>query len=616
MRASWTLAFISLAAAGCVKRAPAGGLVDGTDGTYDYIVVGGGTSGLVVAKRLSEDPKVQVLVLEAGGSVENNANVTNPLGYGLAFDTEIDYAYQTVEQKFAGGKPQTLRAGKALGGTSTINGLAYTRAESNQIDLWEKMGNEGWNWNNLLPYYIKSEKLEAPNKQRLEAGKMMFDAQVHGLQGPLKTGWLFGTTNSTLGGTLNETFASMGVPWNADANDGSMAGYTVYPSTVDQDLNIRHDAARAYYYPIRDQKNLKVMLNTEARRMTWKAASNSTGALPTAEGVEITTQDGKTMVVKAKKEVILSAGALVSPLLLEKSGVGNKQILAAAGIKSVVDLPTVGENLQDQTNNGLKFGIAKNFTETDKNAYVAYPTAEQVFGKDKLAAVAAKVKAALPGYAQQVASINGNVTKAADLEKFFNMQYDLIFNAEQPNPIAEVLLYQQGGVWDSEYWGLLPFSRGNLHVTAANTSTTKANGAKINPNFFMLEWDVTQQVGAANFIRRMYGTAPFNDVVGPEDTPGLKTVPADADEKTMGDFLKANYRSNFHPVGTAAMMPREVGGVVDSQLKVYGTANVRVVDASILPFQVCGHLVSTLYAVSERASDLIKASAFDQTKSA
>lgn len=125
MRASWTLAFISLAAAGCVKRSPAGALVDGTDGTYDYIVVGGGTSGLVVAKRLSEDPKVSVLVLEAGGSLENNANVTNPLGYGLAFDTEIDYAYKTTEQKFAGGKPQTLRAGKGLGGTSTINGRSY-----------------------------------------------------------------------------------------------------------------------------------------------------------------------------------------------------------------------------------------------------------------------------------------------------------------------------------------------------------------------------------------------------------------------------------------------------------------------------------------------------------
>ncbi|KAK7936610.1 Glucose oxidase [Apiospora aurea] len=612
MRASWTLAFISLAAAGCVKRAPAGGLVDGTDGTYDYIVVGGGTSGLVVAKRLSEDPKVSVLVLEAGGSLENNANVTNPLGYGLAFGTEIDYAYQTVEQKYAGGKPQTLRAGKGLGGTSTINGLAYTRAESNQIDLWEKMGNEGWNWKNLLPYYVKSEHLDVPNAERLEGGKMTFDAAVHGKEGPLKTGWLYGTTNSTLGATLNTTFAAMGVPWNADANDGSMAGYTVYPSTVDQDLNIREDAARAYYFPIRESaKNLKVMLNTEARRLTWKtAAGNGTaGAAQTAEGVEIMTQDGKTMVMKAKKEVILSAGALVSPLLLEKSGVGNKAILAAAGIKSVVDLPTVGENLQDQANNGLKFGIANNFTETDKNAYVAYPTAEQVFGKDNVAAVAAKVKAALPGYAQQVASVNGNVTKAADLEKFFNMQYDLIFDEAQPNPIAEVLLYQQGGVWDSEYWGLLPFSRGNLHVTAANASTTSATGAKINPNFFMLGWDVTQQVGAANFIRRMYGTAPFKDVVGPEDTPGLKTVPADADEKAMGDWLKQNYRSNFHPVGTAAMMPREVGGVVDSQLKVYGTANVRVVDASILPFQVCGHLVSTLYAVSERASDLIKASA-------
>lgn len=485
--------------------------------------------------------------------------------------------------------------------------MAYTRAEDIQIDLWDKLGSKGWTWENLMPYYLKSEKFQVPNRERLEDGKLSFKPEDHGKDGPLLTGWVYGTTNSTLGEKLNATFESMGVPWNADVNGGHMVGYTTFPSMINQELNIREDAARAYYFPVRDQKNLHMMLKTQARRIVWKKSEN--GTLPTADGVEVTDAEGKTQTLKARKEVILSAGALISPQLLELSGVGNPAILSAAGVEPVVDLPTVGENLQDQMNNGLQFEITHNFTETGKNGFVAYPTADQVFG-NKTAEVAARVKAALPGYAQQVVAATGNVTRVADLEAFFAMQYELIFGAQQV-PIAEVLLYQQDGVWDTEYWGLLPFSRGNVHIgpeTAAAGAGVGA-GAVLNPNYHLLDWDLTQQAGTADFIRRLYTTAPFADVVGAETVPGLAAVPSGADDAAWGPYLKKTYRSNFHPVGTAAMMPRAAGGVVDAELKVYGTANVRVVDASVLPFQVCGHLVSTLFAVAERASDLIKASA-------
>ncbi|SPO01615.1 related to alcohol oxidase [Cephalotrichum gorgonifer] len=164
MKALLALIALPLATAYNCRSTSAGG--------YDYIVVGGGTSGLVVAKRLSEDPCVSVLVIEAGDSVENNVNVTSPLAYGYAFGTAIDYQYQTVNQTYAGGATKTIRAGKALGGTTTINGMAYTRAEIPQIDAWEKIGNEGWNWDTLLPYYLKSELFQVPSAERAKDGSL------------------------------------------------------------------------------------------------------------------------------------------------------------------------------------------------------------------------------------------------------------------------------------------------------------------------------------------------------------------------------------------------------------------------------------------------------------
>lgn len=294
-----------------------------SDSTYDYIVVGGGTSGLVVANRLSEQKNTTVLVIEAGGSVYNNPNVTNTLGYGKAFGTDIDWAYETTAQEYAGGSSQIVRAGKALGGTSTINGMAYLRAQAAQIDAWETIGNKGWNWKTLLPYFKKSEQLQDPAKYPfLDGSGVAFDPVYHGFTGPLKVGWSSTQLNDGLAQKLNATYQNLDVPipYNRDANSGDMVGYSLYPKTVDSELNIREDAARAYYYPYQNRTNLHVWLNTHANKLTWKD-----GHEVTANGVEVTLSDGKKTVVKATREVILAAGALKSPVLLELSGVGNPE---------------------------------------------------------------------------------------------------------------------------------------------------------------------------------------------------------------------------------------------------------------------------------------------------
>ncbi|RDW58224.1 glucose oxidase-1 [Coleophoma cylindrospora] len=563
---------------------------------YDYVIVGAGTSGLVIANRLSE-LNLTIAVIEAGDSVLNNVNVSSPNGYGLAFDTAIDWAYQTTNQTYGGQVQQTLRAGKAIGGTSTINGMAYTRAEDIQIDAWETLGNQGWNWETLLPYYKKSQTLQIPSDDQTAAGAT-YNATFNGFGGPLKIGWKSDMDTSNVHTILNDTYAALGVQWNQDVNGGRMVGYNRYPSEIDVTLNVREDAGRAYYYPIANRTNLHLYSNTVAQKLRWKADALS----PTADGVEVLAENSTTpYVISATREVILSAGALGSPLLLELSGVGNPTILNRYNISTVVDLPTVGENLQDQTNTGLIWNTAGNKSYTASGGYVAYPTAADIFGS-RVANVSADILASLPAYAEKVATASGNITKAKDLLSFFTMQHNLIFSGEHAVPVAEVLLTPSGNVVDTEYWALLPFARGSIHISSA----TAGAPATINPNYYMLGWDVTSQFETANFIRRIMATAPFSSLVADETKPGLDVVPANSTQEEWFKWNAGAYRSNFHPVATAAMMPREIGGVVDAKLKVYGTENVRVVDASVLPLQVCGHLVSTLYAVAERAADLIK----------
>ncbi|GKT94458.1 glucose oxidase [Colletotrichum tofieldiae] len=557
-----TSALLSGAAAAAVR-------FTNSTNNHDYVIVGGGTSGLALANRLSEDPAVSVLIIEAGGSVFDNVNVTNPNGYGLAFGTDIDFAFQTTNQTHGGGLVQTMRAAKALGGTSTINDRRLGTAWKQRLELGCSFP--------LLP---QERTLPDPEPARQVAGHLDYEAELHGEDGPLLTGWTYGQTNGTIPTVLNSTFQNLGLHWNEDVNGGNMVGFSVFP-----ELSIRSKLS--------NRTNLKVLLNTSAQKLTWKNAT-----VPTAEGVEIVSADGSSSVVKARKEVILSAGALVSPLLLELSGIGRPAVLKQHGIETVVNLPTVGENLQDQMNNGLSFDM-KNYTVDGTLTTVAYPSVAHIF--DNAEEVAAQIKEALPAYAATVASVNGNVTRAADLLEFFEMQWSLVF--ESQIPVAEVLVNAAEGTWSSEYWGLLPFARGSIHIGESSTSN-----AVINPNYFLLDWDLLEQVQIAKFIRKLYGTAPFSTFAGAETRPGVDVVAEDAGIEGWESYIKGNYRSNFHPVGTAAMMPREKGGVVDANLKVYGTSNVRVVDASVLPFQVCGHLVSTLYAVAERAADLISES--------
>lgn len=289
--------------------------------SYDYIVVGGGTGGLVIANRLSEDSTTSVLIVERGDSVLNNTKVSDPNAYGAAFGSSIDYSYQSVAQQYQGNRVQTLRAGKALGGTSTINGMAYTRAQDVQIDAWGNMGNTGWTWKNLFPYYLKSESFQVPTSAQYDAGAN-YVASYNGESGPLLVGWTYDMQNSSIHTSLNETYEALGINYLPDVNGGKMHGYSMFPRTVNRAGQLREDAARAYYYPFTTRPNLSVMVNTTGNRIVWDSTV-AAGSPALATGIEVVHSDGTTETITANKEVILSAGSLISPAILERSGVGN-----------------------------------------------------------------------------------------------------------------------------------------------------------------------------------------------------------------------------------------------------------------------------------------------------
>jgi len=296
----------------------------------------------------------------------------------------------------------------------------------------------------------------------------------------------------------------------------------------------------------------------------------------------------------------VSTGSLRTPILLEHSGVGNPEVLKKFSIKNVINLPSVGENLQDQTNVVISASAKGNFS-----GYPAYATslnADDLFGIDKMA-VYQQTLSEIPSYASIISKASHGALSAENQEKLLRTQLNLIFN--QSTPVAEILSAfastPASGIGALPFWGLLPFARGSVHISSTNISAEAA----INPNFFMLQWDQRLQVATARLAREFLATKPLSSIIQAELGPGA-AVPVNASAEVWMEWMK-NYSPNYHPVGTAAMMAKELGGVVDHELKIYGTSNVRIVDASVLPFQVCGHLTSTLYALSEKAADIIKA---------
>lgn len=581
--------------------------------SYDFVIVGGGTSGLVVASRLTEIPSISVLVIEAGGSVLNNPNVTNTTQFGLSLGTSIDWGYQSEPQVYTDNKTFTYYAGKALGGTSTINGksfsqhgmmksltvsgMTYIRPSAAQINLWQSFGLD-WNWDTLLSYAKKSEEFQIPPPNVIANGAT-FDPEVHGFSGPVDVSFNPHLTPGDFHTVVNQTWQSLGIGPDLEPNDGDLLGYGAVPSTLNGHADIREDAARAYYYPVENRSNLHVMLDTTVTRILWTEDDADGSAV--ASGVEFVHASGEIGTASASGEVILSAGSIRSPALLENSGVGNPDVLARYSIETKVNLPAVGENLQDQPNGPTIFAVA-NQNISGFPSYVTHVSLQDLFGDDT-DSIYQYGLSQIPSYAATIASKNSGASNASTQETLLRSQLDLLYSTN--TPASEILNIGLGSLIGSTFWSLLPFGRGSLHINSTDATAQPT----INPNFFEFDWDSKVEVATARMVRKWLTTPPLvNWTVPGTLTPSFETLPENATDADWLAYLKAGYGPNYHPLGTCAMLPQDMGGVVDNDHCVYGTKNVRVIDASVLPLQVCGHLTSTLYAFAERAAEKIKTS--------
>lgn len=470
--------------------------------------------------------------------------------------------------------------------------MTYIRGDKAQFDAWEQFGNTGWNWDTMLKYYKKVEKIFPPSPAETKVGASI-EPQYHGTKGELRVAFSPALEKGSLYDILKRTWAVLKQGVNKDLNSGSTKGFSVWSQTLDPKENKRWDSATAFYWSIQSRQNLK-HINGTVSKLLWK--DGQTGSGVEATGVEYIGPDGKKKTVKAKKEVIISAGALRTPLVLEQSGVGNPRLLKQKGVELVVDLPGVGENMIDQALSTLFY--TTNATIAGYTPYGTFVTAKDIYGSN-LGKVAKETKAKLGDWAQQLSRASQGGMKASALERIFEIQHDVIFNKHAT--LAEILSVAQGDKIGNSYWHLIPFGRGSVHMS----SVEDINKPIIDPKYFFIDFDMTTQVESGRIGVKFWSTSPVKEIIVGQFAPNATVLPPGATDEQWKKYLSDSSNSNSHAIGTAAMMSRELGGVVDSKLKVYGTKNVRVVDASILPMQFSGHLTATIYAVADRASEII-----------
>ncbi|KAK7751758.1 hypothetical protein SLS62_006243 [Diatrype stigma] len=590
---------------------------------YDYIIIGGGTSGLVVANRLSENPNVQVLVLEAGKDLSADPRVNIPALFTTLYGSDDDWNYRTVPQAGLNGRSIREVQGKALGGSSAINGQTFTAPGQAEIDAWAKLGNPGWDWASLVPYYKKSYTLIPPSDQATieHLGIDWIDDEYRGTSGPLKVSFP-GLLQNPLCKAWVDAFRGIGKVINADPFSGKSIGGYSNAATVDPETKIRSYSNPAYGAPAGQRPNVTVLTEVKVQRVllteTGTGAVRATGAQALVEGkLETFTSTG---------EVILAAGALNTPKLLELSGVGDKAVLERYSIPVYVDLPGVGEHLQDHLMTGLSYEVIDGVVTGDpllRQEPEALALAQKLYVEHKagpftIGGVQSHAYMPTPdATAELLDSLPGS--QGPDDAVYHNVVRSLVEGADRTSAwlfmfLAQANLHETGKSFVGsqllpENFASLgcsqahPFSRGATHIASADPGAAP----DIDPRYLSHPADLEILARHVRFLdtklRHAGPLAAFFKPEGKRNHPDAFHV---ADLEGAKRYILDTATTSYHSCGTAAMLPREKGGVVDPRLVVYGTENLRVVDASIFPLIPRGTIMSSVYAVAEKASDIIK----------
>ena len=537
----------------------------------DYVIVGGGSAGCVLANRLSADGDVKVILLEAGGDDRpmrnpgqfmSNLMIHVPVGYSQTLkDPKVNWLYPTEPDPGTGGRVHVWPRGKVLGGSSSINGLLYIRGQHADYDGWRQLGCEGWGWDDVRPYFLRAE-----NQER---GK----GEHHAVGGPLNVSDV--TQTHEVSDAAMEACIQAGMPRNDDVNGADQEGATYYQLTVKNGQ--RCSAAVAYLHPVMNRPNLRVETNALATKVLFEGK--------TAVGVEYR-QNGERRVVRVRREVILCGGAVNSPQLLQLSGVGPGALLADLGVAVVSDLPGVGENLQDHyvisMTWRLKAGTVS-VNELTKGARFVGETLKYVFQRKGLLTLSA---AHIAAFCKSRPDLSGPdiqfhiLPATMDTGKYLDGKMEL-----EGQPGLTIAPCQ-----------VRPESRGSIRIISPDPTVYPS----IVPNYLSDPLDQEVAVASLKWGRKIAAQPALAPWVDHEMSPG-KDLEGDA---ALLEYARMAGTTIYHPVGTCQMGhgPR---AVVDPQLRVHGVKGLRVVDASVMPRLVSGNTNAPTIMIAEKAADMI-----------
>ncbi|TDL17531.1 GMC oxidoreductase, partial [Rickenella mellea] len=574
--------------------------------SYDYIVVGGGAAGCVVASRLSEDPNVTVLLVEAGQDHKKSINTSIPLFFGKLMGTSFDWQYHTTPQPGLNNRVLFWPRGKVLGGCSSVNAMMYQHSSPSDFDEWEKLGATGWNYKSLYPFFRKSENF-TPDARYPDV-----NPNERGTGGPWQTSYSHCTPVSA---KFVEASQEVGVHHNADVNTSrGCLGVTHFPTFIDQNGRRSSTATAFLTDQVAARPNLTIALETMTTRVLL-----SFDATPRAIGIEVTKNaTSPRFRVAARKEVILSAGAINTPQLLNLSGIGARDELEKHNIVVVKDLPAVGKNLLDHLHSGpVTFrGVPGSTLEYMKHPIKSLIPRLQwyLFGKGpatsnigEAALFVRSMDDSLPLTSNETCA--GDVLDATSAEGGPDLELISIpvffahhgHGFKMPPPGSECFCIVPVH--------LRPLSAGSITLN----SSSAFDKPIIDANYFSHPNDLkvlVRGVRLALRIGRAAALQPLLDLKRDSDDKGDIFWPGDADPDKVTDdelekWIKENAETIYHPVSTARMGCNDLESVVDPMLRVHGVECLRIADASVFPSQISGHPTATVVAVAEKAAHMI-----------
>jgi len=530
--------------------------------TYDYIIIGAGSAGCVLANRLSENPNHKVLLIEAGGP-DKKMEIHIPAGYAKLHRTEVDWGYYTEPQAHVLNRRIYLPRGKTLGGCSSTNAMAYVRGNKEDYNDWADMGNEGWSYEEILPYFKKSEHNEQINNI------------FHGQNGPLNV--TFAKHYKTpFTDAFVQACIEKGISENKDYNGNKQEGVSLMQFTI-KDAR-RHSAATAFLKPAMSRSNLTVYTNTLVKQVLIENDR--------AVGVEVIRGRNNIEKILANKEVILSAGSFNSPQILMLSGVGDKDELKKAGIACKVELPGVGKNLQDHLFMGVtalsrqQFGQNHHLSKWNQ----AKALAKYLFTKKGILTIGPLEATAF------------GMTDDSPDRVNYQFHYASVQNGDDYTvDMYDISTYPLNDGFTILPTLLRPKSRGYVGIRSNNPLDTPL----IQPNFLSEEQDSITLLKATRKAIEVMNAKAF-DVYRDR----LITPPDQSSDEAILLHIKKQLETVYHPVGTCKMGNDEMA-VVDDQLRVKNIEGLRVVDASIMPTIVSGNTNAPVYMIAEKGADLV-----------